>query len=159
MSKLTRDLQLSWFESDSVIKQDQELIDTIARHKYVQALGYGDVSYFKKYINIVESGPENFCVYIVNELFDFDNLVNHLNQIISTQLNSNSLVYLSLNKYLAIPRCYDPGLSINYDRAIEEFISKNVNGIIEEYFACGNDNGNKFNWAHPLTRFYLRVNT
>jgi hypothetical protein len=49
-------------------------------------------------------------------------------------------------------------LSTNYDCAIEEFISKNVNGKIEQYFACGNDGGNQFNWAHPLTRFYLRVN-
>ena len=73
-------------------------------------------------------------------------------------MNPNGLIYLALNKYLVLPKCYDRNLSEDYDVAIEEFITKQINATVEKYYACGLDNGNRFNWVHPLTRFYLRVN-
>jgi hypothetical protein len=68
-----------------------------------------------------------------------------------------SLIYLAVNKYVAIPNQYDCNLSPDYDTAIEQFINTRVNAKIEQYQPCGFDAGNKFNWVHPLTRFYLRA--
>ena len=157
MPKLTREIQLSWFESGSVIRQDQDLINTIVDGQYTQAVGYGNIDYFKNHINFVNSGPVDFCIYIVNKPFDFVQLIEHVNDVIKTQLNNNSLIYLSINKYLTIPKLYDSSLADDYDCAIEQFVAKNVNAQIERYHSCGNDGGNQFNWVHPLTRFYLRV--
>lgn len=150
-------MQLSWFEPGHVIRQDQDLINTIVNGQYTHAVGYGDIDYFKNHINFVSSGPVNLCIYIANETFDFVQLIEHVNYVIKTQLNSLGLIYLSLNKYLAIPKLYDSELDNDYDCAIEQFVRKNVNAQIEQYYPCGNDGGTQFNWAHPLTRFYLRA--
>lgn len=157
MAKLTREIQLSWFAPGHIIRQDQDLIDTIVNGQYTQAVGYGSIDYFRNHIKFIDSGPSDFCIYIENKIFDFSQLIKHVNYVIKTQLNNNGLVYLSLNKYLAIPKMYDSSLADDYDCAIEQFVTKNVNARVEKYYSCGNDGGNQFNWVHPLTRFYLRA--
>lgn len=157
LPSLTREKQLSWLEPGHMIKQDHDLISTIIDCQYTHALGYGDIDYFKSYINFVSSGPADFCIYIVNEPFDFIEVTTHVNHIIETDMNNNSLIYLSLNKYLAHPKQYDSTLADDYDCAIKQFITKNISAKVEQYHACENDGGQKFNWAHPLTRFYLRI--
>ena len=159
---LTRKTQLSWFEAGSVIHQDQQLVDLIQQNHYTKALGYGDIDYFKQYINIVESGPVDFCIYIENcfqQPYNFNELIDRVNYIIKMHMNSNGLMYLSINRYLAQPGRYAKNLSKDYDCAILEFVSRHVNARVERYFACGDDGGTRFNWAHPLTRFYLRCST
>lgn len=156
LPKLTREIQLSWFEPGCRIKQDQELIDLIVTNGYTQAVAIGDVAYFADHISFVDS-VTNFGIYIVNQPFNFIELVTELNLLIN-KITPGGLIYLSLNKYLAHPMQYDNTLSSDYDIAILEFIEKNVCAKIEKYFPCGTDGGNCFNWAHPLTRFYLRIN-
>ena len=153
----TRELQLSLFNGDCRIQQDQDLIDLIASSKYTQALGVGDIDYFNKFIKFVNSGKVNFCIYIQQKEFNFNDLVEDLNRIIETNMLPGSLIYLSVNKYVAVPARYDCNLSLDYDTAIEQFIKSRVNAKIEQYQPCGFDSGNKFNWVHPLTRFYLRI--
>lgn len=152
----TRQIQLNFFDGQFVIKQDQELIDLINQHKYTTALGVGDVGYFKKYINLVDSGQTDFCIYIQVFKFNFNDLVDHINYIAKKNLKPGALMYLSLNKYMAEPGRYDTSLPIDYDLAIKQFITQRVNLLVETYQPCGLDLGQKFNWVHPLTRFYLR---
>lgn len=153
----TRELQLGLFEGDCRTQQDQDLIDTIQANGYTQALAVGDADYFANFIKLVDTGPAEFCIYIQMEEFDFNTLVDHVNHIIKTQMNPGSLLYLSLNKYMAEAKCYDSTLSSDYDIAIGQFITKHVYANVEQYLPCGLDFGNKFNWVHPLTRFWLRV--
>lgn len=154
----TRELQLSLFNGDCRIRQDQELIDVIVSNKYKKALGVGDVNYFKNFIEFVNCGLVDFCVYIQQEEFNFNDLVDSLNCIIENNMSPGSLIYLSINKYVAIPGKYNASnLSSDYDTAIEQFIRARVNAKIESYQPCGFDFGNEFNWVHPLTRFYLRI--
>ena len=154
----TRQFQLSLFDGSYVIKQDQDLIDLIASRGYTLALGVGSVSYFSQYINIVDNGAVDFCIWIQTEPFDFDHLIDRLNLIISHNMHNNGLIYLALNKYLVSPRVYDSALPEDYDLAIEKFVADRVHANIESYHACGVDQGLKFNWVHPLTQFILRVN-
>jgi hypothetical protein len=155
-----RSTQLSWFEPGHVIKQDQELIDLINNSNYTQALACGDVDFFADYVEFLanDTTSAEFCIFIINRSFKFNELVTELNSLIKNQLTNNSFIYLSINKYIALPDRYDVTLSVDYDIAIHEFISKNVHAHVEKYFPCNNDGGNQFNWVHPLTRFHLRVN-
>jgi hypothetical protein len=152
---LTRKIQLSFFKPGCTIQQDQELIDIIANGKYTHAIGHGDIDYFSDYINFVQQGPVDLCIFIINHQFDFDDIVSQVNQTIQTQLRAGGLFYLSLNKYLAIPKNYDTTLPEDYDSAIEQFFLSRINFNICKYIPCGNDQGNQFNWAHPLTRFHI----
>jgi hypothetical protein len=152
-----RDGQLSLFEGQCRIQQDQDLIDIINRGNYKQALAIGAIDYFADFVEFVDSEPVDFCIYIQLQEFNFDDLVSNINGIIKNQMLPGSLIYLSLNKYVAQANCYDSTLSADYDTAIEQFITKNINATVEQYQPCGLDFGNKFNWIHPLTRFHLRV--
>jgi hypothetical protein len=156
LPKLTREIQLGWFKPDCVISQDQELINFINLHNYHQALGYGDVEYFKSHIKLVDCGPVDLAICIVNQSFDFVDLLQTVNEICRSHLNPKGIIYLSLNKYLAVPSKTNKHLSDDYDLAIEQYVSQNVDCAIEQYLPCNNDRGDQFNWAHPLTRFYLR---
>lgn len=153
----TRDLQLSFFDGLYVIKQDQELLDLIRTKNYRIALGIGAVGWLHQHIQLVNHGMVDLCIYILNEPFDFDQAIEKINSIIEQNMNSNGLIYWSLNKYLAKPKVYAQDLPDDYDQAIEQFVCRNVHADIEQYHACGKDQGIKFNWVHPLTRFYLRV--
>jgi len=153
----TRELQLSLFKGHCRIQQDQDLIDTITANTYTQALAVGDVEYFANFIEFVDTVPINFCIYIQMEKFDFNDLVAKVNYIIKNQMVPGSLMYLAINKYMAEAKCYDSTLSADYDIALGQFITKNVYATVEKYLPCGLDGGNKFNWVHPLTRFWLRV--
>lgn len=153
----SRDFQLSLFDPGCVIQQDQELIDVIVNGNYKQAIGYGDVDFFKNYITLVDQGPVDLGICILNHSFSFDVVVDQINQLIQNHMAVNGLFYLSINKYLARPDHYDLALPADYDSAIQQFVTDRINYKIEKYLACGNDQGNKFNWVHPLTRFYIRT--
>ena len=78
------------------------------------------------------------------------------NDIIEKQLTKNGVLYLSINKFLASSIDHIPKLNDDYDLAIEEFIQANINASILSYTYAADDRGQKFNFTHPLTRFYLK---
>lgn len=153
----TRNLQLGFFNNGCRIKQDQELIDLIKEHKFTKARGHGSVEYFNKFIEFVQDQTVDFCIFIINEPFDFDILCQEVNTVIQQHMNANGLIYLSVNKYLVNPRCYSEKLNEDYDQAIKQFVESRIKASIQTHWPCGIDHGNKFNWVHPLTRFLLRV--
>ena len=151
-----REQQINVFNQEVSFKQDIELIDYIHCHNYTSALAHGDVDYFQNYINFVDHGPVDFCIYIINEKFKWEDLANNINLILEKDLNNNGVLYLSINKFLAEPTLIAYNLNDDYDLAIEEYIRKYINADIENYYYNSIDNGQYFNFAHPLTRFYLR---
>jgi len=153
-----RDQQINSFNQEVSFKQDIELIDYIRFHNYTSALAQGDVDYFQKYINFVAHGPVDFYIYIINERFKWENLADNINLILEKDLVNNGVLYLSINKFLADPASVAYNLNDDYDLAIGEYIRKYTNADIENYYYEPNDNGQYFNFAHPLTRFYLRKN-
>lgn len=157
MSNNARDFQLSFFDNAFRIKQDQDLIDLIQQHKFTKAKGKGNVEYFKQFIEFVQDQTVDFCIFIINEPFDFELLCQDVNDVIQ-HMSPNGLIYLSVNKYLVNPRCYSEKLDEDYDQAIKQFVENRIKASIQTYWPCGIDNGNKFNWIHPLTRFLLKVN-
>lgn len=153
----SRDFQLGFFHDAFRIRQDQELIDLLHKYKFSKAKGYGSVGYFRQFLNFVQDQPVDFCMFIINEPIDFELLCNYINHVIRHDMNSTGYIYLSVNKYLITARCYSEELSEDYDQAIKQFVEQRVEASIETYWACGLDSGNKFNWIHPLTRFFLKV--
>lgn len=151
-----RDRQLSWLIPGATIKQDQDLIDFIRSNGFKQCYAMGDAAdYFRTYIDFVKQGPVDFCLCIQNSDFDLDDLINDTNSMIAQHLSVHGRVYLSFNRYQIRPKRYGADLSEDFDTAIAQHVTRNIHARVDSYIACGEDAGNKFNWVHPLTRFYL----
>lgn len=152
-----RQRQLSWMPPGAIIKQDDELIASIRSYGYTRAIGYGSVDFLHPFIEIVEHAPEDLVIYIETDSYDFDSLIDRVNHILAHELNPGGRLYLSFNKYQAAARCYANDLPEDYDLAILQYLSAKITAKIEQYLPCGDDRGLKFNWVHPLTRFYFRT--
>ena len=151
-----RQQQLAWFEEPAVIKQDHDLLEKIKQVNPRAILFKGQADYFQKLLG-TKDGPYDFCVYIVNQSFNFNSLINEINFIIDSDLENNSLLYLSINKYQAQADIYDVGLPEDYDVAIKQFMISNVHAELQDYHSGAGDDTKQFNWVHPLTRFYFKI--
>ena len=149
-----RSQQLSSFIEPVVFKQDHDLIEYIKQNSVTQAVAHGDVDYFKPYVEFVE-GPADFGIYICNEEFEFNILARQVNDFLNQSINPKGILYLAINKFLARPVNILPD-SQQYDSAILDFFALRLMHTIEQYNYCAEDNGSYFNFAHPLTRFYIR---
>lgn len=156
LNKSDRDRQLSWLNPGSRIRQDQELIDFIEQNAFKKCYAIGEVNYFNSWVRFVEKGPVNFCICIQTSNFDLDDLINQLNHVILNHISPGGQIYLAFNRYQIKPKKYSSGLSEDFDTAIDQYVRIKIMAQIDRYIPCGNDGGNKFNWIHPLTRFYLR---
>lgn len=151
-----RQRQLSWMPPGAVIRQDQELIAYIQSHGYDRAIGYGPTDFLRPFINFVEQAPEEFVIYIETGPYNFSQLIDSVNRVIDHKIKQDGRLYLSFNKYQAVPGNYDSDLAEDYDQAIVQYVSTRIAAKLEHYLPCGDDRGNKFNWVHPLTRFYFQ---
>ena len=68
-----RQQQLAWFEEPAVIKQDHDLLEKIKQVNPRAILFKGQADYFQKLLG-TKDGPYDFCVYIVNQSFNFNSL-------------------------------------------------------------------------------------
>ena len=150
-----RQQQLSRFDDNVIIRQDQDLVDYIKNNNIQQASGSGAVGYFSNFVQFVK-GPSDFYMCIINEPFDFLEMIDDINMIIKNHINVNGMLYLALNKFYANPICYSSDLSSNYDIAIYQFVKEKVHGSIKLFLHNENDDGTYFNFAHPITRFYIQ---
>jgi hypothetical protein len=143
-----REIQLNWYDGDT-IEQDY-LLEQFVHNNNINGIRYlGDADYLKPILK-KDSQDINLCVYLANSPFKFSELVKICNQ----ELQNTSLLYLSINKFQAIP---EPNLSVieDYDTAIYQYLIDNVYYKLINYTSGKNDGGKKFNWVHPLTRFYF----
>jgi hypothetical protein len=156
MTKSWRDQQLAWFDEPVIIQQDQELIDYIQHNHIQSAKIHGDDGYFSTYVSAVDDCKVDFIIWIENQLFDFADLVIRINHELQTTLNHNGVLYLAVNKFLCQPGCYDTDLLDNYDDAITQYLNKHINANLTLALPDYNTTGDRFYWAHPLTRFYFK---
>lgn len=152
----SRQRQLSWYDEPQIIRQDQDLIDLIKSNQYKTALGRGEVDFFSQYISFVDQGPVGLAIWIQVKEYHWDQLVHEINDVIQ-QVTSGGMLYLAVNKYAAVSKCYDPDLDDDYDLAIVQYITRHIKAKIEKHELCGLDRGLRFNWVHPLSRFWLRI--
>jgi hypothetical protein len=150
-----REHQLAWFAEPVTIKQDQQLIDHIHHNQIKQAMVHGD-DFFSQYVNVVDQGPVDFIVWIQNQPFEFHQLVVEINNSIAANLCADGTLYLAVNKFLCSKPQHGIDLPDNYDDAILEYLTDNVDAVVEKYFLDHNSVGSMFNWVHPLTRFYFK---
>ena len=150
-----RKQQLSWFDEPVTIKQDQELIDFIKHNNIQHAIMYGD-TFFAQHITKVDHGPVDLIIWIQNQPFKFDQLVSNINREISTNLSDTGTFYLAINKFLCTEPQSDTDFPDNYDHAILQYVTDNINAVLIQHFLDCNSTGTMFNWVHPLTRFYFK---
>ena len=150
-----RDQQLEAFGNTCMIKQDADLVLYIKQNHIKECAALGDVEYFSQYIKFTDS-KSNFGILIQNTPFYWQQLADTINQFLEEKIVLGGILYLAVNKYFAEPVVHDPVLSEDYDQAIYQFVQHHVNASITSYnFSC-DDQGLEFNFAHPLSRFYLQ---
>lgn len=142
---------LAWYGMD-MTEQDYNLLQFVTKNK-IEAIKYlGDCLSVKAIIKKESNNPQ-LCVFLVNQSFKFSELVNICNNEIK-RMQPGSFFYLAINKFHAIP---EPHLQLpdDYDDAIYEYIKNKINYPLIDYHSGKDDYGQKFNWGHPLTRFYF----
>lgn len=146
-----RDTQLKWYGGDSLL-QDQELCDFVSNNDICQIRYTGDSEYLESIIG-KKNNIGDMCIYLINSPFKFSEIVKIANQEIK-KLKPNGILYLSINKFLAKS---EPQNNVNsdYDSAIFNFVVDNVCYPLLKYHSGVIDGGQRFNWVHPLTRFYF----
>jgi len=135
----------------NMFMQDYELI-SFAEQYEVKGINYvGDTQYLESVLGCRALSQYKMCVFVVNSLFDFDQVIATCNHEI-TNLPANGFLYLALNKFLAIPKSQDQ-LPDSYDSAIFQVITNGVDASLFKYYNGCIDSGQRFNWVHPITRF------
>ena len=135
-----------------VTQQDHDLLQFVINNNITAIKYLGECSFLKSVIKR-ESDDARICIFLANYPFKFSEIVNTCNQEIEKML-PNSFFYLAINKFFAVP---EPQQSVldDYDDAIYEYIKNKINYPIIKYFSGKDDYGQRFNWGHPLTRFYF----
>jgi len=153
-----REQQLSWFHEPVMIQQDHDLVEYMKSNNITQARIHGDVEFFSKHVTPVEHSSD-FSIWIENDttqLFDFALLVDRLNHEIQHNLLTNGVLYLAVNKFLCEPKQYDIALPEDYNDAIKQYLETTIQASLVTALLPKHIEGNKFNWVHPLTRFYFK---
>ena len=144
--------QLNWYKID-MVAQDYDLLQFIVNNGIGSVKYLGDADFLKPIIQRESNNP-TICIYIANQNFKFDTLLAQCNLELRTMPN-NSFLYLSINKFLAHAEPTTHVLSDDYDDAIFEYVKNKMQFPIIKYYNGKHDYGQKFNWLHPLTRFYF----
>jgi len=141
-----------WY-GGNIFEQDYLLKVFVEQKQISRILYLEDDGHVQSIIGHQVETDAQMCVYVVNRTFQFSSIIKICNETLS-KLGKGSWLYLSINKFLAIP---EPQLEIpeQYDDAIYSYITSGVKYKLQDYITGKNDYGNRFNWVHPLTRFYF----
>ena len=149
---ISRNDTLTWYKID-MVAQDHDLLQFIVDNHITSIKYLGDADFLKPIIQR-ESNDPTMCVYIANQNFKFSKLLEQCNLEL-TLMPKNSFLYLAINKFLANSESCNLALPDDYDDAILEYVKNKIQCPIIKYYSGKDDYGQKFNWLHPLTRFYF----
>lgn len=146
-----RRVQLKWYNGDIVV-QDKEILDFVANHN-IEGIRYiGDSKHLELLVG-KKSDVGNMCIYLIKSAFDIDHVISTANQALA-QLPQGGILYMALNKFLLEPTVKTT-TNANYESALYEYITNNIQYPVLRYHSGEIDSGQRFNWIHPLTRFYF----
>jgi hypothetical protein len=137
-----------------IIQQDYDLINYIKNNNITEYYGH-NADYFRKFVKLVDY-PASFGICIINKHFYFKEVVAVVNDILSTKIEKQGVLYLAINKFLADPICLQEYEKYSYDEALKCFLSRNISAKLISSFYLEKDDGNYFNFVHPLNRFYFQ---
>ena len=146
-----KNTQLKWY-SGTNIQQDYDLQQFVTNQKISSIVYLSTTS--NPLLNSVDVVPlKTLYVYIINQSEKISNIVSSCNQQLNKLLPGDFL-YLAINKFLLE---HETGIESveDYDASIYNYIKLNVKSTIVEYHSGKVDGGRRFNWVHPLTRFYF----
>lgn len=144
-----RQTQLDWYKGD-LLRQDADLIEFIQHHQIKSVTYYGQSEFLNLLLDLPQAESSDLAIYIVNSIFRYSDIVND----IKNNMAYNKFIYISINKFLAIPEPQNKVVD-DYDAAIYNYVLENLNLGLLKYYSGKDDRGHRFNWAHPLTRFYF----
>lgn len=146
-----RKQQLKWYGGDMIL-QDQEILNFV-EYQNIQNIKYvGDSKHLELTIG-KKSNHGEMCIYLVKSPFKLDHIVEVCNQELE-RLAPGGILYLALNKFLLEP-CSQQTVNPSYEAAIYDFVVSHIRYPLICYHSGIVDGGKRFNWIHPLTRFYF----
>ena len=143
--------QLKWYGGDIVL-QDQELLNFVEYHNITKIRYVGDSKQLELIVG-KNSDQGEMCIYLVRSPFKLDHVVEICNKELK-RLGAGGILYLALNKFLLEP-CSQESVNPNYEAAIYDFVVSNIHYPMIRYHSGIIDGGQRFNWIHPVTRFYF----
>ena len=146
-----RKQQLKWYGGD-IILQDHELLSFVENHNIQKIRYVGDSKHLELLVG-KKSEHGEMCIYLVKSPFKLDHIVDVCNQELD-RLEPGGILYLALNKFLLEP-CSQQNVNANYESAIYDFVVSHIRCPLIRYHSGVIDGGKRFNWIHPLTRFYF----
>jgi hypothetical protein len=155
--------QLQFFDKDFIIEQDAALINFINQNqiKSLALIGDPDAVYFQSRLpncNITMTPVVDMLAVFETVLeIKLEDFLVKLTML--TQLYQPCWVYVAINKYVVNTDQAWKNLTDNYDNDLLDIITANIPGyreITRKYIL--NDNGIYFNFAHPTTNAYYRIN-
>lgn len=146
-----RKQQLKWY-GGNIILQDQELLNFVEHYQIEKIRYIGDSKHLELIVG-KKSEQGDMCVYLIKSSFKLDHVVEVCNEELQ-RLGAGGILYLALNKFLLEP-CAQPTVNPNYEAAIYDFVVSRIHYPLIRYHSGAIDGGKRFNWLHPLTRFYF----
>ena len=146
-----RKQQLKWYGGDIVL-QDQELLNFVEYHNIQKIRYVGDSKHLELIVG-KKSDQGEMCIYLIKSPFELSHVVEVCNKELA-RLAPGGILYLALNKFLLEP-CSQEAVNPNYEAAIYDFVVSHINYPVIRYHSGIIDGGQRFNWIHPLTRFYF----
>ena len=150
-----RTTQLSWYGGDVLI-QDLELTQFI-NNRNISSIKYaGDYGGLADVLGF-EDYEDNYdmCIYIVNSPFVFNDVVQCCVKELQA-INPGGVLYVAVNKFLAVAESNNSVTEESYDKCILEYMRSTIPYPLIQYHSGELDGGRKLNWAHPITRFYFQ---
>lgn len=146
-----RETQLKWYKGDT-IQQDYELEQFVLDQNISSITYLGDSCYLKSIIG-KEIPDGQLYVHIINHPSKLSDITNISNHILKNSV-SVKFLYLAINKFILHPEPQSDVVD-DYDDAIYNYVTTHVDSKLIKYHSGKIDGGVKFNWVHPLTRFYF----
>lgn len=155
MKKNWREIQHGFFKESIEFVQDQRILDFFSDSKQTPTYGYGDISYFKNKINIIDNLQTYVqALLIFNFLVEKEDLLIVLDNL-KKKLKNNSKVSISINKFLLYSNTGDKNTNDDYDQSLKVLIENQFKQSQINYYFVKNLKGESFNFASPTTQFFF----
>lgn len=152
-----RKVQKAFFskENELEFEQDFRIFNFFADSQNKTIYGYGDIEYFSKKISFSHNS-QNYdrALVVINHQIEI-NVFKQILKEIKKQLINADKIAICVNKFLLYSEKGDKSVNKNYDIALKDIILENYNNFSLDHYFTTDTKGDKFNFASPVTQFFL----
>ena len=152
-----REVQKTFFSNKDTVEfeQDLRIFNFFADSKNKTIYGYGDIDYFSKEINFSNNSQNyNRGLVIINYEIEINVLKQKLKEIKKKLIKADKIA-ICINKFLLYSEKENSSANKNYDMALKDIIVEEFADYSLKHYFNLDTKGNVFNFASPVTQFFL----